>query len=143
VDAFFRKLLDQQARLKAEIARLEGELRGIDFALKSYSSTFSATESVPNDGTLRSQSSAVGRRSTRLSTEVLRILNEAGEPGVTSREVIDRLQDRSVPVSNPNTVTSLLSVWKSRGRVKVQDGRYSLLSADSPTTLAFGESERR
>lgn len=106
-----QKLLDQRARLAAEIEAMRNKLAGIDMAIVTLRGD------VPDTG--------AGAPSPRPNVKgtMLSVIQEAGKAGVTASEVVERANAMGRALDR-GSVSSLLSRFKREGLLTFDGARY-------------------
>jgi CRP-like cAMP-binding protein len=127
--AQMNRLLEQRARLAAEIDALRNKLEGLDMAIQLLSSDDDTTssEAVHND---------VSRPSRRANVKgiTLQLLEESGSEGLSSNDVVERAQNRGHSLDR-GSVSSLLSRLKKEGTL-IYDGTKYYLAQNAPVRMS-------
>jgi hypothetical protein len=116
-----QKLLDQRARLAADIEAMRNKLAGIDMAI----ATLRGNE--PESG-------VSGSPRANVKGTMLSIINDAGKAGVTASEVVERANAMGRSLDR-GSVSSLLSRFKREGLLSFDGARYFPAEPKEPTNV--------
>ncbi len=114
------KLHLERERLKAQIASLEGELRGIERAINMLKGN--DADSNPNPVYRKRQRGGI-------KDVVLKMVEDSGSRGTVASEIVEKAE-KSGQSLDRNSVSSLLSRLKREGSLSYDDGRYRVKLID-------------
>lgn len=127
--AQMNRLLEQRARLSAEIEALRNKLEGLDLAIQLLSSD----EETRSDETPQGNAPRSPRRSN-VKGITLQLLEESGSEGLSASEVVERAQNRGHTLDR-GSVSSLLSRLKKEGTL-IYDGSKYYLAENAPIRMS-------
>lgn len=127
--SFVPELQRERARLLAEREKLDGQIAGIDIALRVFERTITpgsvvATAALSGTSVISANADIRAPRDGSVKEYVMKLVAEFPD-GLGSRDLLAEAAKRNREL-NRNTVTSLLSANASKGLLEFANGRYRI-----------------
>jgi hypothetical protein len=134
-NTYVATLQRERAKLLADRERIDGQIAGLDFALRHFNVVTEPTNNATQAVSLQPRPPREGS----IKDYAFTLVAEFNE-GLSSAELLAEAEKRGRPL-NRNTITSLLSASASQGLLEFANGRYRIPKGVPEAETAPGPSD--